>query len=58
MILFSGDVAIGDQMLLKTFTVDPVIPQAIISIPVLIIHFTGFQMLTWYLLMKVKPNSK
>ncbi|MGQ3088461.1 lysostaphin resistance A-like protein, partial [Flavobacterium sp.] len=56
MILFSGDASIGDQMLLRTFTTDPVVPQAIISIPVLIIHYTGFQLLGWYLLMKVKPD--
>lgn len=53
MILFSRDKAIGDQLLLKVHSIDPVVPSAIISIPVLILHFTGFQLLGWYFVTKI-----
>lgn len=53
-ILFSEDRRIGGQMLLKTFETDPVIPPTYIGLPLLLLHFTGFQLLIWWLLMKVK----
>lgn len=48
MILFSRNKAIGTQILVKSFGVDPVVPMAVISIVVLIVHFTGFQLLTFW----------
>jgi uncharacterized protein len=53
MILFSQDKAIGPQLLTKTFATDPVSPGSIISILVLLIHFTWFPLLVYVYLRKV-----
>jgi membrane protease YdiL (CAAX protease family) len=53
MILFSHNKAIGTQLLVKGFSVDPVVPMAVISIVVLVVHFTGFQVLTFLGLRKL-----
>lgn len=47
MILFSRNKAIGSHLMVKSLADDPVIPVAVISILVLIVHFTGFQVLTY-----------
>lgn len=53
MILFSHNKAIGAQLLVKSFVVDPVVPMAVISIFVLIVHFTSFQIMTFWGLRKL-----
>ncbi len=52
MILFSQDKSIGLQLLLKSYPVDPFVPGPFISLPVLVIHFIGFQLLTYLILRK------
>lgn len=50
MVIFSKSDALGKQLLLKSFAHDPVVPNALISLPMLFIHFVGFQLLTWIVL--------
>lgn len=52
MIIFSKDHTIGMQWLVKSFLKDPFVPAAAISITMLIIHFIGFQLFTYWLLAK------
>jgi uncharacterized protein len=52
MIIFSKDRTVGAQWLVKSFSKDPFVPIAVISITVLIIHFIGFQLFTYWLLKK------
>lgn len=54
MILFSRNKAIGNQILLPDYAEDPVVTPPVISIPVLIIHYAGLQLLAWLLLYKLK----
>lgn len=44
-ILFSKDAAIGGQWLLKSFATDPLAPNAVVGLPLLLLHFAGFQLL-------------
>jgi membrane protease YdiL (CAAX protease family) len=53
MVIFSKNKTIGLQWLVKSFASDPIVPPAIISVPVLIIHFIGFQLLTYWMLRKI-----
>lgn len=46
MVIFSKSTALGSQWLEKSFIQDPVVPAAVISVPMLIIHFVGFQVFT------------
>ena len=46
-IMFSKDKTIGLQWLVKSFSRDPVVPGVIISLIVLLIHFVGFQIVTY-----------
>lgn len=43
MILFSKDHTLGPELLVKAFTNDPVEPPAFISVPMVILHFVGYQ---------------
>lgn len=54
MILFAGAENGKSGLLLKTFVIDPVIPAAVISIPLIILHYTGFQLFTFWGLYKLK----
>lgn len=56
MVLFSQDKGMGRQVLIKAFEKDPVSPGSFISIIVLAINFTGFPLLTWLLLWKMKRH--
>ncbi|UUC45999.1 CPBP family intramembrane glutamic endopeptidase [Flavobacterium cerinum] len=58
MILFSKNKAIGLQLLIKSFPADPVVPVAVISITVLVIHFSGFQILSYMYLKAIQKRSK
>lgn len=58
MLVFSKDQSIGQQLLVKSFVKDPVVPPAIISLPVIIIHFVGYQCFTLYLLLRYLHNSE
>lgn len=50
MVIFSKSNMLGEQLLVKSFAHDPVVPKAIISLLVLLFHFVGFQLLTWVML--------
>ncbi|HXB93289.1 MAG TPA: CPBP family intramembrane glutamic endopeptidase [Puia sp.] len=45
MVIFSQDKAIGLQLLVKTFATDPASPGSVISILVILVHFTWFPVL-------------
>jgi membrane protease YdiL (CAAX protease family) len=45
MIIFSQDKGIGPQLLVKSFAADPVSPGSVISILVILVHFTWFPLL-------------
>ena len=53
-ILFSQDKGFGQQLLVRTYAKDPVTPASWIVILVIIIHFTGFQILSFWLLKRMK----
>lgn len=50
MVIFSKSDMLGKQLLLKQFVHDLVVPNALISLPALFLHFAGFQLLTWLML--------
>lgn len=52
-VLFSQDKSLGQQLLLKTYSKDPVSPEGWIGLIVIVIHFIGFQALVfWWLKQK------
>ncbi|MES2456040.1 MAG: CPBP family intramembrane glutamic endopeptidase [Bacteroidota bacterium] len=53
MILFSKDKAIGTQLFVKSFAVDPVVPTVLISMSVLIVHYIGFQVFSYLVIRKL-----
>lgn len=57
MILFSQDKSIGSQLLIKTFATDPVSPGTVVSILVLLIHYTWFPLLVYVYLRKTAFKS-
>lgn len=57
MLLFSKDHAIGTQLLVKSLSVDGAVPSGFIGLPMLILHFIGFQLFT-YLFIRVFTKVK
>ncbi|HWZ03923.1 MAG TPA: CPBP family intramembrane glutamic endopeptidase [Mucilaginibacter sp.] len=58
-VLFSQDKSIGQQLLVKTFSKDPVSPASWIAILVIIVHFIGFPALSfWWLKRKKRTNGE
>lgn len=59
MLLFSKDQTIGPQLLIKSLATDPTVPPAAISLPILMLHFTGYQCITFLLIRlyirRIKP---
>lgn len=58
MVVFSKSESLGQQWLVKSFPKDQVVPVAVISIMALIIHFAGFQILTWLLLKRFAKHNE
>jgi len=58
MVIYSKNKTIGLQWLVKSFATDPVVPPAIISVPLLIIYFIGFQLLTYWMLRKIPSMDR
>lgn len=53
MLIFSKDQTLGQQLMIKTFKTDTVIPSGLIGVPMLLIYFFGYQCFTflvvcWY----------
>ncbi len=57
MVIFSQAKNIGVQWLTKMYASDPVSPGMLVSVLVLIIHFIGFPVLTWWLIEKWFPKD-
>jgi len=53
-VLFSQDKNLGGQLLVKTFSKDPVSPASWIAILVILIHYAGFPALTFWWLKRKK----
>jgi membrane protease YdiL (CAAX protease family) len=54
MILFSKDLNIGSQLLLKSYDKDPVIPNPFIGIVLLLLYYTGYQLFSYIYLQSIK----
>jgi len=52
-IIFSKDKTVGLQWLVKSFPNDPVVPGVVVSLIVILIHFVGFQIMTYLWLRRV-----
>lgn len=58
MILFSKEQNIGSQLLIKTFTTDPVKPEGIIPLLMVVLYYIGLPLLCYvYLRLFVKPSG-
>jgi len=55
MILFSKEKSIGLQLMVKTFATDPVQPKGILPVIMMIIYYTGFQIVCFVYLKLLKP---
>lgn len=49
-VVFSKDYSIGRQWLVKSFEKDPLVPPDLISLPIIVIHYVGYQCFTLVLL--------
>ena len=60
MILFSSEKQIGAQLFVKSFSRDPVRPEGIIPLVLVFLYYTGFPILCFLFLRKVKrkPNCQ
>lgn len=56
MIIFSGEKSIGVQLLQKKYTVDPVEPAAWLGVPLLLLHYVGFQLVCYFLIKSMKES--
>lgn len=46
MLVFSKDFSIGRQWLVKSFANDPLVPPDVVSLPIIVIHYVGYQCFT------------
>lgn len=60
MILFSNETNTGLQLLIKTYAVDPVKPEGLLPLLLIIIYYTGFPLLCFFLIriLKSPPSTK
>jgi membrane protease YdiL (CAAX protease family) len=56
MILFSKDLNIGPQLLLKSYDEDPAIPNPFIGILLLFLYYGGYQLFSYIYLRSIKKN--
>jgi len=56
MVLFSMEKNVGAQLFIKRFTVDPIHPEGIIPLLLLVLYYTGFPLLCFVFLYKLKPE--
>jgi hypothetical protein len=57
MILFSKEKNIGLQLLIKTYAVDPVKPEGILPLFVLVSYYIGFPLLCYIFLKQLKAAN-
>jgi len=50
MLIFSHDQGLGKQLLVKALEIDGAVPAGYIGLPMLVVHFIGFQLLTFLFL--------
>lgn len=55
MILFSNEKNIGLQLLVKTYTTDPIQPEGILPLMMVILYYTGFPLVCFIYLRSLKP---
>ncbi|KQC00708.1 CPBP family intramembrane glutamic endopeptidase [Pedobacter sp. Hv1] len=55
MILFSNEKNIGQQLMVKTHVIDPVQPEGILPLMMVVIYYTGFPILCFIYLKLLKP---
>lgn len=57
MILFSSEKNIGLQLLIKTYATDPVKPEGVLPLLMVVIYYTGFPILCFIYLRSLKENT-
>lgn len=57
MILFSREKSIGLQLLVKTYDTDPVKPEGILPLMIVMVYYIGFPVLCFIYLRFIKPSS-
>lgn len=56
MILFSNEKTVGLQLLVKTYATDPIKPEGILPLMMVIVYYIGFPLLCFIYLRLFKPN--